>query len=138
MLLGDGALFEILLHQLVFALGDQLDQRLMAGLCVGGKAVGDLADFAAAVAAWGVEERLHGHQVHDAMETLRIGDGQLDRDAITAPAVDKILDEGAQAAATAGFGVVHLVDDDDAGDAGLFGISPHPLGHGFYAILGVD
>jgi len=27
------------------------------------------------------------------METLRIGDGQLDRDAITAPAVDKILDE---------------------------------------------
>jgi len=46
----DGALFEILLHQLVFALGDQLDQRLMAALrrrqgCWGS------ADFAAAVAA---------------------------------------------------------------------------------------
>ena len=34
--------------------------------------------------------------------------------------------------------MVHLVDDDDAGDVGFFGISPYPLGDRLDAILGVD
>ena len=46
--------------------------------------------------------------------------------------------QGAQSAAAAGLGVVHLVDEDDAGNVGLFGISPHPLGDGLNAVLGVD
>ena len=43
-LFGDGALLEVLLHQLVFAFGDQLDQSFMAGLGVGGKAGGNFAE----------------------------------------------------------------------------------------------
>ena len=42
-LLGDGALLEELLHQLVFAFGDQLDQRLVTRLGIGCEAVGNLA-----------------------------------------------------------------------------------------------
>ena len=34
--------------------------------------------------------------------------------------------------------MVHLVDQDDAGDVGLGSESPHPLGNGLNAILGVD
>ena len=138
-LLGDGALLEVLLHQLVFAFGDQLDQRLVAGLGVGGHAGGNFAgDLAAAIAAGGVVIGLHGDQVDHAVEALGVGDGQLDGNAVAAPAVNKVVDQGAQAAAAAGLGVVHLVDDDDAGDAGLVGISPHPLGDRLNAILGVD
>ena len=43
-LFGDGALLEVLFHQLVFAFGDQLDQRFMAGLGVGGQGGGNLAE----------------------------------------------------------------------------------------------
>ena len=57
-LFGDGALLEVLLHQLVFAFGDQLDESLVAGLGVGGQAGGNLAgDLAAAIAAGGVDRR---------------------------------------------------------------------------------
>jgi hypothetical protein len=139
MLFGDGALLEVLLHQLVLALGHQLDQRLVAGLGVGGHAGGNLAgDLAAAIAAGGVIEGLHGYQIDNAVEALGIGDGKLDGHAVAAPAVNKIVDQGAQSAAAAGLGVVHLVDDDDAGDAGLFGIAPDPLGDRLNAVLRVD
>ena len=40
--------------------------------------------------------------------------------------------------ATAGLGVVHLVDDDDAGNIRFFGVPPHALGHRLDAVLGVD
>ncbi len=72
------------------------------------------------------------------MKALRIGDGQLDGNTVAAPALVQIVDEGAQSAAAAGLGVVHLVDDDDAGHVGFFGVSPHALGDGLDAVLGVD
>ncbi len=40
---GDGALFEVLLHQLVFAFGDELDQGLVAGLGIRGERGGNFA-----------------------------------------------------------------------------------------------
>ena len=49
-LLGDGALAEELLHELVFAFGHEFDEGLVRGLGVGFDGVGDLADLAAAVA----------------------------------------------------------------------------------------
>jgi len=111
-------------------LGDQLRPSASWRAFASAQAVGDLADFAAAVAA-GCRERpiVTGHH---AMETLRIGDGNC-RHAITAPAVDKILDEGAQPPATPGFGVVHLVDDDDAGTLASSHTST-PARSRFYAI----
>ena len=50
----------------------------------------------------------------------------------------KIVNEGAQAAAAAGLGVVHLIDEDDAGNIGFFSESPDALGDGLDAGLGVD
>ena len=41
-------------------------------------------------------------------------------------------------AAAAGLGVVHLIDDDDAGNAGLVGVAPDALGDRLDAVLGVD
>ena len=72
------------------------------------------------------------------MKALGVGDGQLDGNTVAAPALVHIVDQGAQSAAAAGLGVVHLVDEDDAGDVGLFGISPHALGDGLDAVLGID
>ena len=97
-LFGERAGLEVLLHQLVFAFGDQLDQSLVAGLGVGSQAGGNLGGhLAAAIAAGGVIEGLHGDQIDDAVKALGAGDGQLDGHAVAAPAVDQIVDEGAQA-----------------------------------------
>ena len=85
MLLGNRALGEVLLHQLVFALGHQFDQRLVRGLGGAASVGGNLADLAAAIAARRVEERLHRHQIHHAMKSLRIADGQLHRARIAGP-----------------------------------------------------
>ena len=49
----------------------------------------------------------------------------------------QIVDERAQSAATAGLGVVHLVDDDEARDIGFFGVFPNALGDGLDAVLGI-
>ena len=128
-LFGERAGLEVLLHQLVLAFGDQLDESLVAGLGVGGQVGGDFGgDLAAAIAAGGVIVGLHGDQIDDAVEAFRAGDGQLDGNTVAAPAVDQVVDEGAQSAAAAGLGVVHLIDDDDAGNAGLVGIAPDALG----------
>ena len=85
-----------------------------ARLGVGRQGRGNLADLAAAIAAGRVEERLHGHQVDHAVKSLRIDDGQLDRDAVAAPALVQVVNQCAQTASAAGLGVVHLVDDHDA------------------------
>ena len=138
-LFGDGSLLEVLLHQLVLALGHQFDQSLVAGLGVGGEAGRNFrSNLAAAIAAGSVVVGAHGDQIDHAVETFGAGDGQLDGNTVAAPAVDQVVHEGAQTASAAGLGVVHLGDDDDAGDAGLFGEPPHPLGDGLDAILGVD
>ena len=133
------ALVEELFHQLVFAFGDELDESFVAGLGVGSERGGNFSgDFAAAVAAGSVGVGLHGDEIDDAVKALRVGDGQLDGNTVAAPAVLQIVDERAQAAFAAGLGVVHLIDEDDAGNAGLFGVAPHALGDGLDAALGVD
>ncbi len=136
---GDGALLEVLFHQLVFAFGDELDESFVAGLGVGGERGGNFSgDFAAAIAAGRVGVSLHGDEIDDAVKALGVGDGQLDGNTVAAPALVQVVDEGAQAAAAAGFGVVHLIDEDDAGNVGFFSESPDALGDGLDAVLGVD
>src|ERR1019366_7887266 len=93
-LLGDRAFLEILFQQLVFALGHEFDQGFVAGLGVGGQAVGNLAgDFAASVSVGGVIESLHGHQVNHAVESLCVRNWQLDRNTVAAPALDQVIDQ---------------------------------------------
>ena len=136
---GDGALLEELFHQLVFAFGDELDESFVAGLGVGSERGGNFSgDFAAAVAAGRVGVGLHGDEIDDAVKALRVGDGQLDGNTVAAPALLQVVNEGAQAAFAAGLGVVHLVDEDDAGNVGFFGVAPDALGDGLDAALGVD
>ena len=60
-ILGYGAFLEVLLHQLVFAFGYQLNQRLMAGLGIGGQAGRELNNLAAAIAAGRIVEGFHGY-----------------------------------------------------------------------------
>jgi len=111
----------------------------VAGLGVGSHAGGNLAgDFAAAIAAGGVIESFHGDEIHHAVKALGVGDGKLNGHAVAAPAVNEIVYQGAQSAAAAGLGVVHLIDHDDAGDAGFVGIAPDALGDRLDAMLGVD
>jgi hypothetical protein len=49
-----------------------------------------------------------------------------------------VVDERAQAALAAGLGVVHLVDEDEAGHVGIFSIFPYALCDRFNATLRVD
>ncbi len=131
---GDGAFLEILFHQLVFAFGDELDESFVAGLGIGSERGGNFGgDFAAAIAAGRVGVSLHGDEIDDAVKALGVGDGQLDGNTVAAPALLQIVNEGAQAAAAAGLGVVHLIDEDDAGNVGLFGEAPDALGDGLDA-----
>ncbi len=114
---GDGAFLEVLFHQLVFTLGDQLNESFVAGLGIGSERGGNLCgDFAAAIAAGRVGVRLHGDEIDDAVKALRVRDGQLDGNTVAAPAIVEIVHEGVEATTAAGLGVVHLIHDDDCGE----------------------
>ncbi len=68
---GDGAFLEILFHQLVFALGDELNESFVARLGVSSERGGNFSgDFAAAIAAGRVGISLHGHKIDDAMKAV--------------------------------------------------------------------
>ena len=136
-LLGNRALGKVLLHQLVFALGHQLHQRLVRGFGSACQGRRNFADLAASIATGSVVKRLHRHQIDNAMESIRPADGQLHRHTQPSPALVQIVNQRAQAARAARLGVVHLVHDHEAGNISLLGKLPHPLGHGFHAVLGI-
>ena len=137
---GDGALLEIFLHQLVFAFGDELDESFVARLGIGSERGRNFSgrDHTAAVAAGRVGVSLHGDEIDDAVKALRVRDGQLDGNTVAAPAVVEIVHEGVEATAATGLGVVHLIDENDAGNIGFFSKAPDALGDGLDAGLGVD
>ena len=100
---GNGALLEIFFHQLVFAFGNQLDERFVAGLGVGREGGGNLrGGFAAAIAAGRVRVSLHGDEIDHAVKALRVDDGQLDGNTVAAPAIGQVVEQGAQSASAAG------------------------------------
>ena len=72
------------------------------------------------------------------MKALRIRDGQLDGNTGAAPAVLQIVNERAETASATGLGVVHLIDENDAGNIGFFGEFPNALGDRLDAGLGID
>ena len=85
---GDGALLEVLLHQFVFAFGDELDESFVAGLGVGSEGSGNFrGGFAAAIAAGRVGVGLHGDEIDHAVKALGVDDGQLDGNTVAAPAL---------------------------------------------------
>ena len=73
-LFGNGALLEVLFHQLVFAFGDELHQRFVARPWRRPRAGREFPrSFAAAIAAGRVGVCLHGDQIDHAVKSLRIG-----------------------------------------------------------------
>ena len=113
LLLGEVALGEERLHELVVALGDHLDERLVQGRGVLRELLGDGARRRLAGGVGQVA--LHGHEVDDAAEGLLASDGRLEADAGAAELAGKLLHDAAAVRVLA----VHPVDDHEAGEAEL-------------------
>ena len=111
---GDGALAEVLLHQLVLALGNQLHQRLVGGLRIRRHRVRDLSRLAAPAAVRLVQKRRHRHQVHYAVEAVLVHNRQLHGNHLASPPLLKLLDHVLPPYPRVGFGMVHLVHHQDA------------------------
>ena len=70
------------------------------------------------------DERLHRDEIDDALELVFEADGDLQRDGVGAEAVDDRLERALEG----GAGAVELVDEADARDAVLVGLTPDGLG----------
>ena len=124
LLLRQRALLEELLHQLFVALGHHLHELLAPGLGRVRLGGGDLRRLELAARVLGVEARLAGDEVHDALERLALADRHCDRHR---GAPEGLLDP-LERALERGVVAVHAVDDQQAGDARLLGVAPDLLG----------
>ena len=80
------------------------------------------------------DDSLHADEIDDALE-VRLGtDRQLDRDGACAETNLDVF----EAAVEIGAGLVHLVAEDDAGNAILVALAPHGLGLGLDALVRVE
>ena len=123
---GDGALLEVLLHQLVFALGHQFHQRLMPRLRIRGQARRNLArHLAAPIAAGRVVVGLHRHQVYHPVKTIGAGNRQLEQQ-VAPPALHQVVHQRVQPAAAARLGMVHLVHHHHPRNIRLIGVAATP------------
>ena len=133
----NGFAFDVLVHQLVLIVvfDDGFDQDLMVG---GGfllQLFRNLLDLILGAQALVIpDDRLHGHQIDDALELVFLADGQLNgnRAGIEALAdgVDGMLEVGAH--------LVHLVDEANARNAVLVGLAPNGLGLRLDAMHGIE
>ena len=117
------------LEQLVVVVGDLLQQVFAAGRRRFGEVLGDLDLFLFLAHLVFVDDRLHRHQVDDALEVSLRADRQLDRHRVRSQAVDHRL----HALLEVGPDAVHLVDVGDARDVVLVGLAPDGLGLGLDA-----
>ena len=125
MLLGDGAGFEELFHQLVFAFGDQLDQLFVSFFGGGGHIGGNRAFLALAVSAHLVGVGLHADEIDNAAETLLAADGKLQRGDGAAEGAGERFERAVGVGALA----IHAVDDDHARQVDFVAVIPDALGH---------
>ncbi len=130
----DRLLLEVVLHQLLVVLGHRLDQlgaRLVGAL---GHVLGDVRDLPVLAEVVLVDDRLHVHEVDDALEVGLCADRQLHRHRVRAEAVDHRLDRALEVGADA----VHLVDEGHARHAVLVGLAPDGLGLRLHACNRVE
>ena len=119
---GDRLAAEILLEQLVVGLADLFDQDVVVRLGVGQHVGRNVLDVV--VGAHGlvlVDERLHAHQVNDALELVFRANRQLNRDGVALQLAADLRQRLLEVRADA----VHLVDEADARHAVLVGLAPH-------------
>ena len=125
------ALREELLHEVVFALGDRLDERLVLGL----RPVGQLRrDRAVHALASLVDVRLHADEVDGSPERLLFADRNLERHDAAPEFLAQRLDDAVERGALA----VHPVDDEEHRALELRGELPGPLGLDLDARDGVE
>ncbi len=122
-LLGYVLLLEEQLEQLVVVVGDLLQQMLSRGGGLLDQSLGNLDDLLFGAELVFVDDRLHRHQIDDALELALGADRQLDRDGLGAEAVDHRL----YALLEIGASAVHLVDVGDPRDVVLVGLAPDRL-----------
>ncbi len=115
---------EVLLEDLVVRLADLLDQLLAVVLRLFEHVAGNLTDdVVGAHRLVLVGDRLHLDEIDHADELVFGADGQLNRNRIATELGDDLLERPLEVRADA----VHLVDEADARDAVLVGLTPHRL-----------
>ena len=125
------------MHQLVLIVvfNDGFDENLMVGLRLLLQLFGNLFDLILGAHAFVVpHDRLHGHQVDDALKLFFLADRQLNRyrtriEAL-ADGVDRMLEVGAH--------LVHLVDEANARDPVLIGLPPNGFRLRLDAMHGIE
>ena len=140
--LGDreGLTAEVLLEELLVRLGDRLEQHLaVLGDDLGhvGRDLLDVVLGAHGDITLGVarpDQRAHLDEVDDSDEVVLDADGQLDDQRLGLELVDDRVDREVEVGAE----LVHLVDEADARDVVLVGLTPHGLGLGLDALLAVE
>src|ERR1019366_8886485 len=135
--LANGFAFDALVHQLILIVffDDGLDQDLMVG---GGfllQLCRNFLDLILGTQALVIpDDRLHGHEIDDALELVFLADGQLngDRARIEAFAdrIDRVFEVSAH--------LVHLVNEANARHAVLVGLTPNRLGLRLYSVYGIE
>ena len=133
-LLGISASSRISSSRAVVVVGDLLEQVLARGGGRFGEALGDLDDVLFLAQLVLVDDRLHRHEVDDALEVALGADRQLDRHRVGAEAVDHRL----HALLEVGADAVHLVDVGDPRDVVLVGLAPDGLRLRLHAGDGVE
>ena len=139
LVLGDGGrVGQVLLHEVIVGLGDLLDQLvaplLDLGLHVLGDRLLDLTLAAVLVVLQVVVDRDLADQVDHALEGAGLADGDLHRDRGRAEALADRVEAEVEVRAE----LVHLVDEADARDVVLGGLTPDGLGLGLDAFLAVE
>ena len=131
---------EVLLEQVLVGLGDRLEQHLaVLGDDLGhvGRDLLDVVLGAHGDITLGVarpDQRAHLDEVDDADEVVLDADGQLDDERLGLELVDDRVDREVEVGAE----LVHLVDEADARDVVLVGLTPDGLGLGLDALLAVE
>jgi hypothetical protein len=128
------ALLEKLLHELVVALGDHLDQLFVPFFRGIGQFGGDLLHLGAAIAVGLVEVGLHRHQIDHAVEILFLADRQLHRHRAAA---EHLLNRR-ERALEIGQIAIHPVHHEGARQAVLGAVVPYLFGDHLDAGHGVD
>ncbi len=80
------------------------------------------------------DDRLHAHQIDEALELLLRADRKLDRHRLGAEAVDDVL----QALEEVSADLVHLVGEDDARNLVLVALAPDRLGLRLHALVRIE
>ena len=131
---GDLLVADVLLHDGVVVVRQDVDELVTGGVGLGGEVGGDLLDPPLLTHVVVPHQGLHGQEVDDPLVAALDADGELDDRRHGVEAVPDHLHGAVEVGADA----VHLVDEADARDRVLVGLAPHRLGLGLDPGHGVE